>query len=99
MTLIDLLRKVVDRGTRQRQEASLAGLLCCLLACVARAVLAWIEFLNKFALLWAAMTGQAFIDSGPARLMCFLVHGQDLQGAAQVGHALLAAAPALGSVA
>ncbi|KAI8468538.1 MAG: plasma-membrane choline transporter-domain-containing protein [Monoraphidium minutum] len=69
MALIQALRQAADSGTRtsdgrQGAGAAAAALLCCVLRAAAQCVLSVAEFLCRYALTWAALTGQGLVDAG-----------------------------------
>ncbi len=66
MTLIHLARQAMNqrRESNGRSGNLAAALLCMLARCVASLLLSLLEFLNKFALMWAALTNEGLVDAG-----------------------------------
>lgn len=65
LTIVDLIRAVFRSAQHSaRNRNLLAGLFCMVTSCIANLLLSLVEYLTKFATIWAAIKGDSFLDSG-----------------------------------
>jgi len=76
LTLVDLLRSAM-RSAAANQRSAVAAVACGIMNCVAQGALLVLESLTKFAVVWAALRGGGFLESGRAVTDLFKRHALD----------------------